>query len=109
VPEDEPHHLNLSHPELNCLTFKEIAQKNIKINDLMEIGMFVDSDNLLYSLNKWILGIAKNSARNKDIFMKRLGMSGSPKMTYRKIAEEYKGIKGQILIFIFYLDMIYSF
>jgi len=85
-----------SHPELNSLTFKEIAKKNNKINDLIEIGMFVDPDNLLYSLNKWVLSIAKNSARNKDIFMKRLGMSGSPKMTYRKIAEEYNVSKGRI-------------
>ncbi|MBF0451135.1 MAG: hypothetical protein HQK75_10560 [Candidatus Magnetomorum sp.] len=85
-----------STSELNGLSFKEIIKKNDKIRDLMGIGMFVDPDNLIYSLNIWILGIAKNSSRNKDIFMKRFGMSGCPKMSYRKIAVEYNVSIGRI-------------
>ncbi|KPA10631.1 hypothetical protein MHK_009165 [Candidatus Magnetomorum sp. HK-1] len=71
-----------SHPELKSLAFKDIVKKNSKIRDLMGTGILITPDNLPYSLNNWILGIANHSKRNKDIFMKKFGMTGCPKTTY---------------------------
>ena len=78
-----------SRNDLKFTDFKSLTKLEPKIRDLLDIGEDVDPEKPFPLLNKWVLSIAKDSERNKNVFMLRMGMLGKPAQTYQQIAIEY--------------------
>jgi hypothetical protein len=79
----------VSRNDIKFNDFKSMIKLNRNIRNLLKIEEDIDPDKPFASLNKWILSISKNSERNKNVFMLRMGMHGRPPQTYQQIALEH--------------------